>query len=209
MNKVYLYGFSGHGKVVAEILEESGAAIQGVFDDAPELPGAFDYPVMGAFEAAKFRKGSQLIISIGNNDTRRKIARRLNVPFATAIHPGASISKRSTIGEGSVIMAGASVNSNVVVGEHVILNTNCSVDHDCELGDFVHVSPNVALAGNVKVGEGTHLGIGACVIQGIIIGKWATVGAGTVVITDVPDNAVIVGNPGRIIRYSQKVPHDQ
>jgi acetyltransferase EpsM len=77
------------------------------------------------------------------------------------------------------------------------------VDHDCELGNFVHVSPNVALAGNVKVGEGTHLGIGSCVIQGIIIGKWATIGAGTVVITDVPDHAVIVGNPGRIIKYNK------
>jgi acetyltransferase EpsM len=203
MNKVYLYGASGHGKVIAEILEQNGDTIQGVFDDDPAVTGLLDYPALGVFHAAKFSRNAQMIISIGDNDNRRKVALRLNVPYATAVHPSASVSKRSTIGEGSVIMAGVSVNANVTVGEHVILNTNCSVDHDCELGNFVHVSPNVALAGNVKVGEGTHLGIGSCVIQGIIIGKWATIGAGTVVITDVPDHAVIVGNPGRIIKYNK------
>ncbi|HEY0611344.1 MAG TPA: acetyltransferase [Chitinophaga sp.] len=203
MNKVYLYGASGHGKVIAEILEQNGDTIQGVFDDDPAVTGLLDYPALGEFDAAKLSGNARMIVSIGNNDNRRKVAQRLNVPFTTAVHPSASVSKRSTIGIGSVVMAGVSVNANVTVVEHVILNTNCSGDHDCELGNFVHVSPNVALAGNVKVGEGTHLGIGSCVIQGIIIGKWATIGAGTVVITDVPDNAVIVGNPGRIIKYSK------
>jgi len=203
MNKVYLYGASGHGKVIAEILEQNGDTIQGIFDDDPAVTALLDYPSLGEFDAAKLSRNARVIISIGNNDSRRKAALRLNVPFATAVHPSASVSKRSTIGEGSVVMAGVSINADVRIGEHVILNTNCSVDHDCELGNFVHVSPNVALAGNVKVGEGTHLGIGSCVIQGIIIGKWATIGAGTVVITDVPDNAVIVGNPGRIIKYSK------
>jgi sugar O-acyltransferase (sialic acid O-acetyltransferase NeuD family) len=203
MSKVYLYGASGHGKVIAEILEQNGDTIQGIFDDDPAVTGLLDYPSLGEFDAAKLSSNERVIISIGNNGNRRKVALRLNVPFATAVHPSASISKRSTVGEGSVVMAGVSINAGVRIGEHVILNTNCSVDHDCELGNFVHVSPNVALAGNVKVGEGTHLGIGSCVIQGIIIGKWATIGAGTVVITDVPDNAVIVGNPGRIIKYSK------
>ncbi len=203
MNKVYLYGASGHGKVIAEILEQNGDTIQGVFDDNPAIKALLDYPSMGEFDASKLSRNARMIISIGNNDIRRKLAHQLSVPFATAIHPSASVSERSTIGDGSVVMAGVSVNANVSVGEHVILNTNCSIDHDCELGNFVHVSPNVALAGNVKVGEGTHLGIGSCVIQGIIIGKWATIGAGTVVITDVPDHAVIVGNPGRIIKYSK------
>ncbi|WP_298741170.1 acetyltransferase [uncultured Chitinophaga sp.] len=203
MNEVYLYGASGHGKVIAEILEQNGDNIQGIFDDDPAVTGLLDYPALGGFDGAKLSRNARVIVSIGNNHQRCKVVNQLNVPFATAVHPGASVSKRCTIGEGTVVMAGVSINADVKVGEHVILNTNCSVDHDCELGNFVHVSPNVALAGNVKVGEGTHLGIGACVIQGIIIGKWATIGAGTVVITDVPDNAVIVGNPGRIIKYSK------
>ena len=54
----------------------------------------------------------------------------------------------------------------------------------------------------VFVGEGTHIGINATVIQGIKIGKWATIGAGSVVIKDIPDYAVVVGNPGKIIKYN-------
>jgi acetyltransferase EpsM len=60
-----------------------------------------------------------------------------------------------------------------------------------------------SLAGNVLVGEGTQIGINATIRQGIKIGKWATIGAGAVIIKDVPDYAVVVGNPGKIIRYNQ------
>ncbi|WP_246197798.1 acetyltransferase [Chitinophaga agrisoli] len=206
MDNIYLIGASGHGKVIAEILENNGATISGVFDDDPARQQLLDYPVLGPFDAAKYPKDKQVIISIGNNRIRKKKARELDTSFGTAIHPSANISARSRVGEGSVIMAGVSINCNSVIGKHNILNTNCSIDHDCVLGDFVHVSPNAALAGNVRIGEGTQIGIGACVIQGLIIGKWVTIGAGTVVITDVPDHAVIVGNPGRIIKYNQAVP---
>ncbi len=48
------------------------------------------------------------------------------------------------------------------------------------------------------VEEGAHVGTGAIVIPGIKIGKWCTIGAGAVVVKDVPDNAVLVGNPGDI-----------
>jgi len=86
----------------------------------------------------------------------------------------------------------------------VIINTNASVDHDCKIHDFAHISPQVGLAGGVEIGEGTHIGIGACIIQNITIGKWATIGAGTVVLKNVPDYAVVVGNPGKIIKYNEK-----
>jgi acetyltransferase EpsM len=47
------------------------------------------------------------------------------------------------------------------------------------------------------------IGIGAILIPGITIGKWVTIGAGTVVLSDVPDYAVVVGNPGKIIKYNK------
>lgn len=65
--------------------------------------------------------------------------------------------------------------------------------------DFVHISPNAALAGNILVKKGAHIGIGANIIQGITIGENAVVGAGAVVLNDVPDQAVVVGSPARVI----------
>jgi acetyltransferase EpsM len=51
------------------------------------------------------------------------------------------------------------------------------------------------------VGEGTQVGTGASIIPGVKIGKWASIGAGAVIVEDVPDFAVVVGNPGKIIKY--------
>lgn len=196
-----LYGASGHAKVITEILEQQGIPVISLVDANPAVQTLLGYKVYHLL--SDLDDDEQVIISIGNNAVRKKIADQIQQGFGTAVHPSANISSRAKIGEGTVVMAGTSVNNSTVVGKHVILNTNCSVDHDGLIGSYVHISPNAALAGNVTVGEGTHIGIGASVIQGINIGKWATIGAGAVVIKDVPDNAVVVGNPGRIIKYNK------
>jgi sugar O-acyltransferase (sialic acid O-acetyltransferase NeuD family) len=196
-----LYGASGHGKVIAEILEATGETGLIFVDDKPSEKSFLGFPLSQASLLAKL-PSDLVIISVGNNRIREKIARKLSVGFGLAVHPSAIISRRSQLQEGTVVMAGVIVNSSCTIGRHVILNTSCSVDHDCMLGDYVHLSPKVALAGNVRVGEGTHLGIGCQVIQGIRIGKWATIGAGATIIADVPDYAVVVGVPGKIIKYN-------
>ena len=196
-----LYGASGHAKVIIEILEQQGILVTGLIDANPSVQALLGYKVYRLLD--DLDGDEEVVISIGNNAIRKKIAAGITQAFGTGIHPSANISTRAQIGEGTVVMAGVAVNSSAVVGKHVILNTNCSVDHDCVISDYVHISPNAALAGNVKVGEGSHIGIGASVIQGITIGKWVTIGAGAVVIRDIPDNAVVVGNPGRVIKYNK------
>lgn len=51
--------------------------------------------------------------------------------------------------------------------------------------------------------QGAHVGIGANIIQGVTVGENAMIGAGTVVLNDVPAHAVVVGNPGKIIKMKQ------
>lgn len=199
---IYFYGASGHAKVIIELAELLSLPIGGLVDKNPDLKELLGYPV-SIKEPEINGKENSLVISIGNNQIRKKIAQNLDVNFITLIHPHSNISKRASIGEGTVVMGGVSVNSSSKIGKHVILNTNCSVDHDCVIEDFVHISPNVGLAGNVIVREGSHVGIGASIIQGIKIGKWCTIGAGSVIIKDVPDYATVVGNPGRIIKYAE------
>lgn len=53
-----------------------------------------------------------------------------------------------------------------------------------------------------KIGDNVTLGANVCIIGNITIGNNVTIGAGSVVVKDVPDNAVVVGNPGRIIKYN-------
>jgi len=195
--KIFIYGASGHAKVVIEIAESLAYSIGGLVDANPVIQRLLDYPVNTPFvEEADDR----WIIGIGTNSIRKRIAGEEDRRYAILCHPSANISARTYIGEGTVVMAGVSINSGVRIAKHCIINTNASIDHDCEIADYVHISPNVALAGDVRVGQGTHIGIGACVIQGVKIGEWCTVGAGAVVIRDVPDGACVVGNPARIMK---------
>ena len=196
---MYLYGASGHARVITDILVANGVRVDAFVDDNVRLAELDGIPVV--HDATGL---SPMIVSIGNNRIRRQIAVGLCCAFATAVHPRATVSPSASVGEGTVVMAGATVNAAARVGRHCIINTNASVDHECVLGDFVHISPNVALCGNVHVGEGTHIGVGASVIPGVKIGEWVTVGAGATVISDLPDGVTAVGTPARIIKQTKR-----
>ncbi|PIF60662.1 acetyltransferase [Flavobacterium sp. 11] len=202
---MYLFGGSGHCKVIIDIIKKSNEyPIEGVFDDNPKFNVIFDVPVFKT-KTLDFFIDKQLIISVGNNKIRKKISKKISALYVKAIHPNAIVSYDVDINEGTVIMAGAILNASVNIGKHCIINTGAVVDHDCILNDFVHISPNASLAGGVLVGEGSQIGIGATVIQGVKIGKWVTIGAGAVIIKDVPDYAIVVGNPGKIIKFNLQV----
>lgn len=191
-----LYGASGHAKVIIDILNKSGQIISKIFDDNRTLSNVLGIKISNTSE---IQNDDVFIISIGNNKTRKLVSEKLNTQFIKAIHPSSVIDTSTEIEVGTVVMAGVVINSSTKIGKHCIINTSSSIDHDCILEDYVHISPNATLCGNVSIGEGTHVGASVTIIPGIKIGKWVTIGAGTVVISDIPDNATVVGNPGRII----------
>jgi sugar O-acyltransferase (sialic acid O-acetyltransferase NeuD family) len=197
--RLYLFGAGGHAKVVAEILESANVPVAGFFDGNPNITKVWEYPVTefpGASDPFR-RDQDQLIIAVGDNATRRKLADSLQVNYSSALHPSAVLSHRCRVGEGTVVMAGVVVNSDTTVGRHCIINTCASIDHDCVIGDYAHISPNATLCGAAHVGEGTHVGAGAVIIPGRSVGRWSVIGAGAVVIDDVPDHVTVVGNPAR------------
>lgn len=202
-NKVNLYGASGHCKVIIDALISSDVAIDTIVDDNPKSELLLGIEIKRT-ENFNWNATSPWILSIGNNLTRKRISEKLKIEFTKAIHKTAIISNYSSIKEGTVVMAGVIINPDVIIGKHCIINSGAIIEHDCEIADFVHISPNASLAGNVKIGEGTHVGIGTSIIPGITIGKWVTIGAGAVIIKDIPDYAVVVGNPGKIIKYNKQ-----
>jgi acetyltransferase EpsM len=199
---MYIFGASGQGKVIASILRILGTdALKGFIDDNPPSDKVLGLPVVHSSMINDFENQS-FIVGIGNNATRKKVVERLNANYFSALHPSASICESVVLGSGTVVMPNAVVNAETTIGKHCIVNSGAVVEHDCILGDYVHISPNAALAGNTEIGEGSHIGIGAVVLPGVKIGKWVTIGAGSVVLRDVPDYAVLVGNPGKIIKYT-------
>lgn len=193
---MYLYGASGHAKVIIDILEASRVRVDGLIDDNPNIDQLRGYPVRHIFV-----KESPFIISIGNNEIRKRVAERLQTNYGKAVHPSAILSPSARIGKGTVVMQGAIIQADVNVGKHCIINTGASVDHECVIGDYVHISPHATLCGNVHVGEGSWIGAGTTVIPNLSIGKWCVIGAGSVITENIPDHVLAFGNPCRIIRY--------
>lgn len=196
---MYLYGASGHAKVIIDILSSQGIKINALIDDNQNIKELLGYRVIH-----KLPLSGDMIISIGDNNIRKKISKKIGeYNFVIAVHPTAIISQNCVLGEGTVIMHGAIIQSSSIIGRHCIVNTGASIDHDCNIGDYVHVSPQATLCGNVTVGEGTWIGAGTTIIPGIKIGKWCVIGAGSVVINDIPDYAVIAGVPAKVFKYKK------
>jgi sugar O-acyltransferase (sialic acid O-acetyltransferase NeuD family) len=194
-----LYGASGHAKVIISCLRANGIEVLAIFDDDVSKKELWGIPVMGSYNP-DFEPIQPLIISIGFNGIRQKIAGIVKHSIAQIIHSSAEVDDSVRVGEGSVIFQSATIQTDTVIGKHCIINTSASVDHDCQIADFAHIAPNATLCGNVRVGAGTLIGAGSIIAPNLTIGSGCMIAAGSVITRNIPDFAVVRGNPGRVIK---------
>ena len=125
------------------------------------------------------------------------------------------IQSGSKIGKNCVFGQNVNVGNNVTIGNNVKVQNNVSIYEGVTLEDYVFCGPSMVFTNilnprckypqvgskyHIKtlVKEGASLGANCTVVCGITIGKNAFVGAGAVVTKDVPDFALVVGNPAKI-----------
>jgi UDP-2-acetamido-3-amino-2,3-dideoxy-glucuronate N-acetyltransferase len=128
----------------------------------------------------------------------------------THVMAGAKIGRGCTIGQNVVI------SPHVRVGDNVKIQNNVSVYTGVTLEDDVFCGPSMVFTNVINprsqvsrkheyrptlVRRGATLGANSTVVCGYTIGRHAFVGAGTVVTRDVPDYALVVGNPGRVVGW--------
>lgn len=208
MSNVVIFGAGGHGKVVLDILLESGHTVEGFLDGDSEKCGkeVCGYKVLGDLDYLRGKPDFGLCLGIGNNIIRGQVfakASKMGVKVVQAIHPKATVSRSAKIGDGVVIMAHAVINPCATVETGVVINTGATVDHDCILKRFCHIWPGAHLAGTVTVGEFSYIGTGSAVIQNINIGNHVIIGAGAAVVTDIPNNVTAVGVPAKVIKQNR------
>lgn len=141
------------------------------------------------------------------------------VGAGTVVWGLAHIRGRARLGTNVTIGRGAYIGTGVLLGNNCKVQNQALIYEPARLGDGVFVGPGVILTNDrhpravtpalqkkdqadwipvgVNIEEGAAIGAGSVVIAPVRIGRWALVGAGAVVTSDVPDFAVVVGNPAR------------
>ena len=138
------------------------------------------------------------------------------------VGPGTKIWHFCHVMSGSTIGADCNIGQNVVIGPDAVIGSQCKIQNNVSvykgvtLEDGVFCGPSMVFT-NVynpraeirkmdqvrptRVKKGATLGANCTIVCGLTIGRYALIGAGAVVTKDVPDHALIVGNPARQIGY--------
>jgi len=140
----------------------------------------------------------------------------------TRIWAFAHILPGAVIGEDCNICDQTFIENDVVVGNRVTIKCGVQLWDGITVEDNVFIGPNATFTNDIfprskqypdqftrtMLRKGASIGANATILPGLVIGQYAMVGAGTVVTKDVPPYAIVVGNPAKIIGYTQTDKND-
>lgn len=212
MKKCVIVGAGTYGQVYAEYLRES-YDILGYVDDNLEIHNTSinGIQVLGDFKflLETIQKDVRVFIPIGNTKVRSKLikaAREKGFDTPNYIHSTADIHSSVKIGEyGVYILQGTIIMPLSIIENNVMISAGTVISHHSTIKKGTFISFGVNIGASLTLEERTYIGIGATVMTGVkTVGTGSLIGAGAVIIKDVPDYAVVVGNPGKIIKYNNE-----
>ena len=153
----------------------------------------------------------------------RGICESMHVGKRTRIWAFAHVLPNARIGCDCNICDGVFIENDVTVGDRVTVKNGVQLWDGVTLEDDVFVGPNATFANDkyprsrirppqwlkTVVQKGASIGANATILPGIVIGQRALIGAGTVVTRNVTPRAIVTGNPGRIVGYTDTTSHDR
>ena len=128
------------------------------------------------------------------------------------------IQSKSKIGKKCVFGQNVNVGNNVTIGDYCKVQNNVSIYEGVTLEDYVFCGPSMVFTNildpkckypqvgaqyyiKTLVKEGASIGANATIVCGHTLGKHCMIGAGTVVTKDVPDYALVIGVPGKVVGW--------
>lgn len=197
-------------------------------DHRRELAGRFPTPeALALIQRLEVRYKDELLLRQKRNALLVQISPLAEMGRDVKTDDFVILGDRCRIGVECKIHHFVHIDEDVVIGNRVKIQNNVMIPHGVTLEDGVFVGPSVVFTndksprsvtpeGQLKSGddwtmtptlvkEGASLGGGAVIVCGVTIGRWAMVGAGAVVTKDVPDYALVVGCPAKVVgRVNEK-----
>lgn len=211
--KFVVCGAGQTGKMVGEFLRRQ-PQLEGIgyLDDNPELHGRSFYGLTVLGGTARLpelrRQGVEAALPVlGAMQVRLRLfrtLRELGYVIPSIVDPSANLCSDVELGEGSIVSLGTNILTNVRVGRYAMIGTGVTIGHDIEIGSNCVIGGGTVIGASTTIGENFNAGTGVVIAAGRkTIGHNVFLCAGTVVLKDVPDNAVVLGNPGRVVRYQE------
>lgn len=140
---------------------------------------------------------------------------KAQIGIGTKIWNQAQVREGAVLGENCIISKNVYIDENVHIGSNVKIQNNVNVYHGVTVEDDVFLGPSMTFTNDMfprafnsdwrvsetLVKKGASIGANATIRCGVTIGSYATVGCGSVVTKDVPDYALVVGNPAKQIGW--------
>ena len=165
-----------------------GVKVLGPLEFAADYPDAYFVNSIGS--ERNFRQKAAIIAKTGISSER----------FETIVHPTASVSRMATLGNGVVVLQHVTISNQVNIGNHVMILPNSVISHDVVIGDYSCITGGVCISGMTIIERDCYLGTNSSIVGSVKLERGCIIGMGAVIRHDVPANAVMVGNPAKLLR---------
>lgn len=210
--KIYALGVGHNTPVAIDLAEACGYKVVGLYHYNDERTGEIDHgiEILGSFSDL-LGKGDlsnmNFLLTMGDNQIRTDISNKIlalggNVP--TLIHPNAIISKFARISDiGVYVSPFTYVQADSEVGSNSVLLSHVNISHNTKIGNSCFIAGGSIIGAYTNVEDFVFVGQGVLTISAKVsnIGSCSYIGARSLITKDVPQKAVMMGSPAKILKF--------